>query len=207
MNTFPKPYTQAEEKEAFLKMKQGDVSAREGLILHNLRLVTHVIKHYNISEADTAEYISIGTIGLIKAIDSFDDSQGTRLATYASRCINNEILMHLRVSKKLNREMSYNETVGTDKEGNEIHLFDVLESTEPIPQEKYIHSWELGKISEAVEKCLTSREKVIIRLRYGFENKAPLTQKEIASMFKISRSYVSRIEKKALEKIRKYCDM
>ena len=103
--------------------------------------------------------------------------------------------------------MAYNETVGTDKEGNEIHLFDVLESTEPIPQEKYIHSWELGKISEAVEKCLTSREKVIIRLRYGFENKAPLTQKEIASMFKISRSYVSRIEKKALEKIRKYCDM
>lgn len=206
MITFPKPLSQAEEKQAFIQMNDGDALAREKLILHNMRLVTHVIKHYNILENEMAEYISIGTIGLIKAVDSFDDSQGTRLATYASRCINNEILMHLRASKKLGREVSYNETVGTDKEGNEIHLFDVLESPELEPQQRYIHNWELKKIMEGVNECLSDREKTIIKLRYGFNDRIPLTQKEIADIFNISRSYVSRIEKKALDKLKKYCE-
>lgn len=202
MVTFPKPYTEAEETECLNRVMAGDKSAREELIVHNLRLVTHVIKKYGIADCDIPEFISIGTIGLIKAIDSFDNRQGTKLVTYASRCINNEILMYLRHCKKYNKEISYNETVGTDKEGNEIHLFDIIESPVEPMDVRFIRKQAYRKAIMAVNNVLDKREKTIIVLRYGLDDRRPLTQKEIAKLFGISRSYISRIEKRALEKIR-----
>jgi RNA polymerase sporulation-specific sigma factor len=205
MKAFPKPLTCEEESRNLAKMKAGDTDARDELVMRNLRLVAHALKKYSFAENEQEEYISIGVIGLIKAIDSFDSSKGIRLATYATRCIDNEILMTLRTNRKLMREVFLNEPIGQDKEGNEIHLMDILISEDAEPGETLIHSELLELLEEATQAVLTPRELEIIRLRYGLGCREH-TQMEISKKFDISRSYVSRIEKKAIEKIRRYFD-
>lgn len=202
MKTFPIPLTQAEEEDAICRLRNGDSEARKTLILHNLRLVAHVIKKYVFSEAEQDEYISIGIIGLIKAIDSFDDSKGIRLATYASRCIDNEILMVLRAGKKLSREVYLSDSVGKDKEGNDINLIDVLESPDNEPGYDLILSEDISRLRRALSDKLEHRERQIILLRYGFIDNKVYTQREIAKKYGISRSYVSRLEKKAIDKLK-----
>lgn len=206
MKSFPKPLTSLEEKNALNLMRQGSESAREQLILHNLRLVAHVIKKYNFPDSEQEEYISIGIVGLIKAIDSFDESKGIKLATYASRCIDNEILMVLRGNKKLSREVFLNDPIGQDKEGNEIHLLDILISPESEPGMGLMMDEQITLLRQALDEIIDGREREILYLRYGFHGERQYTQREIADMYSISRSYVSRIEKKALDKIRKYLD-
>lgn len=206
MKSFPKPLTSLEEKNALILMQQGNESAREQLILHNLRLVAHVIKKYNFPDSEQEEYISIGIVGLIKAIDSFDESKGIKLATYASRCIDNEILMVLRGNKKLSREVFLNDPIGQDKEGNEIHLLDILISPESEPGMGLMMNEQITLLRQALDEIIDGREREILYLRYGFHGERQFTQREIADMYGISRSYVSRIEKKALDKIRKYLD-
>lgn len=206
MKSFPKPLTPTEEKRAIRLMRQGCESAREELILHNLRLVAHVIKKYNFPDSEQEEYISIGIVGLVKAIDSFDDSKGIRLATYASRCIDNEILMVLRTNKKLTREVFLNDPIGHDKEGNEIHLLDILISPDSEPGSGLIRSEQVSMLRKALDEIKDGREREILYLRYGFYGDRQYTQREIAEMYGISRSYVSRIEKKALDGIRSYLE-
>jgi RNA polymerase sporulation-specific sigma factor len=205
MKAFPKPLTCEEESLYLNGLMTGDSLAREELIIRNLRLVAHVLKKYSLNELEQEEYISIGVIGLIKAIDSFDASKGIRLATYATRCIDNEILMTLRSNKKLMREVSLSDSIGQDKEGNEIQLIDVLISNDEEPGEELIHYELIELLHDALNSVLTSREYEIIRLRYGLGCTA-CTQMEISRMFHISRSYVSRIEKKAIDKMKKFFD-
>lgn len=202
MKTFPIPLTQEEEEDAICRLRNGDSEARETLILHNLRLVAHVIKKYVFSEAEQDEYISIGIIGLIKAIDSFDNSKGIRLATYASRCIDNEILMVLRAGKKLSREVYLSDSVGKDKEGNDINLIDVLVSPDNEPGYDLILSEDVSRLRTLLSEKLDQRERQIIFLRYGFIDNKVYTQREIAKKYGISRSYVSRLEKKAIDKLK-----
>ncbi len=217
MKEFLKPLSPTQESEYLIRCKAGDLQARCVLIEHNLRLVAHIVKKYATTPYDTEDLLSIGTIGLIKAIDSFDTGKGIHLATYASRCIDNEILMMFRATKKKNLEVSLQDTIGTDKEGNEIMLIDVMESKEAPAIEGCIFKEEVKLLYEAYDKVLTDREKQIISQRYGIDRKTdgerkivrlkkPKTQKEIALLMGISRSYVSRIEKKALNKIKKYFD-
>lgn len=206
MKSFPQPLTSTEEKQAIQMMRQGSEEARDKLILHNLRLVAHVIKKYNFSDMEQEEFISIGIVGLIKAIDSFDDSKGIRLATYASRCIDNEILMVLRTNKKLSREVFMNDPIGHDKEGNEIHLLDILIAPDGEPGSNLIRSEQLLRLRKALDSLADERERDILYLRYGFYGDCQYTQREIAEMYGISRSYVSRIEKKALDHIREYLE-
>ncbi len=206
MKTFQRPLSSEEEASYIRVLKEGnseEVSeAKEILIERNLRLVAHIAKKYQNVDEDMEDLISIGTIGLIKAVGSFDTSKGSRLATYAARCIDNELLMLLRSKKKTSREVSLYEPIGTDKEGNEINLLDVIEQE----QEEVIDRIELDdnikKLSELVERVLDEREKEIIRLRYGLLNGKEITQREIGQQLGISRSYVSRIEKRALLKLR-----
>ncbi len=210
MQTFPKPLTPAEESMYFEKMKEGSKEARKEardiLIEKNLRLVTHVIKKYTLLEKEKDDLISIGTIGLIKAINTFNPKKGNRLASYAAKCIENELLMMLRNDKKKQREVSIYEPIGTDKEGNEISLLDVIQSEEEDVVENYAKELKCQWLLQALKEVLDSRELAIILYRYGLNGKEPLTQREVASKLKISRSYVSRIEKKSLEKLRKsYC--
>lgn len=185
-----------------LLCKAGDKAARDILIVRNLRLVAHIVKKYNTQDRETDDLISIGTIGLIKSIDTFDADKGIRLATYASRCIDNELLMMLRSGKKQSKEVYLYEPIGSDKEGNEINLLDVIESTD----EDIIDVFELRenviKLYDFISSSLTEREKEIILLRYGLHGIKEITQREIADKLGISRSYVSRIEKKALKKLR-----
>lgn len=202
MKVFEKPLTAAQEKEYLTRLREGDRDAEEILIRKNMRLVAHMVKKYSSSDMENEDMISIGTIGLIKAIKSYDMDKGSRFATYAAKCIDNELLMTLRSNRKRRCEISLNEPIGTDKEGNEICLMDFLES-----QEKDVHkvvelNSEIQWLSNALEKELNARERQIIGLRYGLLGGRERTQLEIAKMLGISRSYVSRIEKKALNKLR-----
>lgn len=204
-NVFPKPLSKKEEEEYFKLMGKGDSNARKKLIEHNLRLVAHIIKKYysNIKEQD--ELISIGTIGLIKAVSTFDYSKGNRFATYASRCIENEILMHFRAKKKSSSDIYIDEPIETDKDGNQLTLSDIIGDDEDII-EKIDLSIRSGQLYKFLEQCLDSREMEVIKLRYGLYGCYPLTQREVSDKLNISRSYVSRIEKKALTTLKNMYD-
>ena len=184
-------------------MLEGDTNARNILIEHNLRLVAHVAKKYTNYQKDSDELISIGTVGLIKGISTYKNTKGSRLATYTARCIDNEILMYLRSAKKLQNNISLQSAVGIDKEGNEVTLEEKLADPTPYVEETLSSNAEQKVLQSLIDKVLTKREKFIINLRYGLNNKQEKTQREIASSIGISRSYVSRIEKKALSKLRK----
>ena len=199
-NSFPEPLTKEKEDEYIKKANMGDKEARSKLIEHNLRLVAHIVKKYENSKEDSDDLISIGTIGLIKGIDSFSGSKNTKLNTYVARCIENEILMHFRNNKKRNKDISINESIGYDKEGNEITILDILKTPTPdfaLDIHKENNITDLKKYLD----ILNDREKEIIIYRYGLYDSDEITQKEIAKKLNISRSYVSRIEKRALSKI------
>lgn len=202
-NTFPKPLDEKEEEKYLELLKDGDKKAKGILIERNLRLVAHIVKKYSFPNKDIDELISIGTVGLIKAIDSFDASKGTRLATYASRCIENEILMLFRNNKKQNSETSLQDTIGVDKEGNEICLIDVLSSDKDSVLDKVEVNLQIKALYSKMNTVLTDRESEILKMRYGLIDGRCRTQREIAGDLGISRSYVSRIEKKALKKLKK----
>lgn len=205
--SFPKPLSSADEEKYLLLWKnQGDIKARNKLIEHNLRLVAHIIKKYYAIFSDRDDLVSIGTIGLIKAIETFDINKNIRLSSYASRCIENEVLMYFRNLKKTSQDMSLNEAIDTDKDGNPLTLMDVIAADDNIADmlDLKINS---EKLRVYITECLSDRERKIIILRYGLNDDKPFTQREVADMLKISRSYVSRIEKKALEKLRKRFNM
>ncbi len=202
MKTFLMPLNVEEEKFYLEKMKEGSLEAKNTLIERNLRLVAHISRKYQNGEEDMEDLISIGTIGLIKAIATFNYERGNRLATYAARCIDNELLMYFRGKKKTSREVSLYEPIGTDKEGNQINLMDVVESTDRDIFEIIELKGNTRKVYEAIPRVLNSREREIIEWRYGLYNRKPVTQREIADKLGISRSYVSRIEKRALEKLK-----
>lgn len=201
-NAFPKPLTEEEEELYLKELKAGSEEARNILIEHNLRLVAHISKKFESSGEDQDDLISIGTIGLIKAIATFDSAKGTRLATYAARCIENEILMHLRSSRKIRSEVSLQDPIGADKEGNEITLLDILGTDPDIVAGSVEAEFEQKRVLEKL-KSLSPRERKVIELRYGLTTDLRKTQKEIARLMGISRSYVSRIEKKAIQKLLK----
>ena len=184
-------------------MKSGSLEAKHVLVERNMRLVAHIVKKYQNVDEETEELISIGTIGLIKAVGTYNDTRGSRLATYAARCIDNELLMYLRTKRKTSREVSLYEPVGTDKEGNQIRLLDICESDDPDVVETLDLRWRIDLLREMIPRVLHGRERQIIILRYGLDMERPLTQREIAARIGISRSYVSRIEKKALLKLKK----
>ena len=198
---FPKPLSAQQEAEAFRRMAEGDAAARSELIEHNLRLVAHVVKKYYASNADTEELISIGTVGLIKAVSTFNNSKSTRFATYAAKCIDNEILMYFRSAKKSARDVYLDEPVDTDKDGNSMSLMDIIAEDDNMV-DRIDTMMKSRQLYGFVENCLDDREREIILYRYGLYGKKPLTQREVADKLKISRSYVSRIEKKALEKLK-----
>ena len=202
-NSFPKPLSKEEEEFLLKKYSEGSEKARNILIERNLRLVAHIVKKYNNSGKDIDDLISIGTIGLIKAISTFDASKGTRLATYAARCIENEILMCIRANKNARGEVSLQEPIGTDKEGNEISLLDILGIDEEDISDEIHLKFQKKKLREAINNVLKDREKKILELRYGLVDGVCKTQREIAAMLGISRSYVSRIEKRAIDKLSK----
>lgn len=204
MKTFPKPLTAEEERLYLQKYKEGDQDARRVLIEHNLRLVAHVAKKYQSPEEDSDDLISIGTIGLIKAVTTFDHTKNNRLATYAARCIDNELLMMLRMRKKTSKEVSLYEPIGMDKEGNEINLLDIIEGENvDIPEIMDLEA-DTRRLYQMLQKVLTAREQEILRLRYGLFGAEEKTQREIAERLGISRSYVSRIEKTALKKLKEF---
>ena len=206
-NSFPKPLSAAEERECLERFnKEGDIEARNKLIEHNLRLVAHIAKKYTGSVRDHEDLLSIGIIGLIKGITSFDPSKGTRLAKYAARCVDNEILMLLRAKKKEQGDVSLNESIGTDKEGNQIMLIDVMSNDEADVFDEINSGIEFKQLYRNIKSELDPREREVIVLRYGLIDGHCLPQREIAKKLKISRSYVSRIEKKAVGKLRKNLD-
>lgn len=200
-SSFPKPLSPKEEAQMLERMANGDKNARGILIERNLRLVSHIVKKYYSKTNDTDDLISIGTIGLIKAIDTFNAKKGTKLATYASRCIENEILMHFRTAKKQANDVYLNDTLEVDKDGNPLTIEDTVSSPDDLAENLEIKvRWE--KVAKIIENMDDEREKEIIILRYGLDNKKPLTQREVAQRLNISRSYVSRIEKKVLKDIK-----
>lgn len=188
------------------RSKAGDLEARNILVEYNLRLVAHIVKKYNNFERDTDDLISIGTIGLIKAINTYDLEKGSRLVTYASRCIENELLMMLRQERKCSREFSLYEPIGTDKEGNEINLLDIVEYDDKEISDHIILEDTILQLYNAIQKVLNPRELEVLSLRYGLFGNEAKTQREVAASLQISRSYVSRIEKKALLKLRRSLD-
>ena len=200
--SFPPPLSAAEEKEYFIKAKNGDCNAREKLIEHNLRLVAHIVKKYYSSSVNAEDLMSIGTIGLIKAIDSFDINKGARFATYAGKCLQNEILMHFRSLKKTNNEVSINEAIDMDKDGNPLTYVDIICCEDTIADDINFNI-NCRRAIRIIKEKLTERERMIIILRYGLNGGKAKTQREIAESMNISRSYVSRIDKSALEKIRR----
>ena len=206
MKTFQQPLSKEEEEHYLLLLKNGtpqeSQEAKEILIERNLRLVAHIAKKYQNTDMDPQDLISIGTIGLIKAILSFDPDKNSKLATYAAKCIDNELLMMLRTRKKLCREVSIYEPMGTDKEGNEISLLDILKQEQPDIIEEMDNRENIKQLKEIIDLCLNEREKEIILLRYGLITGKEITQREIGEYYGISRSYISRIEKKALLKLR-----
>jgi RNA polymerase sporulation-specific sigma factor len=199
--SFPKPLSEKEEKIYVERWMNGDMEARNVLIEHNLRLVAHIIKKYYTQCGDMDDLVSIGTIGLIKGINTYRPDKGVRLATYASRCTENEILMHFRSQKKSSGDVSLSETLDVDGDGNSLSLMDIIAQEDDMA-ERIGREEICRKLREYVERTLTAREAEIIRLRYGLDGAPPLTQRETADKCGISRSYVSRIEKKALSKLR-----
>ena len=199
--SFPKPLSAAEEQECLRRCAQGDAEARDILIQRNLRLVAHIVKKYYTQSGDQEDLISIGTIGLIKGISSFNADKGARLATYAARCIENEILMYFRSQKKLQSEVSLSDSIEGDQDGNALQLMDVVGVDDTMLEDLHDRDSAL-RLRRLIGTCLTPRESEIVRLRYGLGGTVPLTQREVARSFGISRSYVSRIEKRALEKLR-----
>ncbi len=202
-NLFPEPLTQDEEKMYLERMKNGDEEARNILIERNLRLVAHISKKYSSSNVDQDDLISIGSIGLIKGINSFNMDKSFKLATYIAKCIENEILMYLRSNKKRAYDVYLNEPIGKDKDDNEVTLQEVLENDDRNIEDIVDLKFKIKKLYEKMKKTLKEREKVIIELRFGLDGRKPKTQKEIANMMNISRSYVSRIETKAIGKLSK----
>lgn len=202
---FPKPLSQKEELRCFQAMKQKDTKARHKLIEHNLRLVAHIVKKYKGAE-EQEELISIGTFGLMKAVDTFDYQKGSKFSTYASKCVENEILMHFRAQKKHASDLHMNEPTMTDKDGNALTLMDTLQDDTNLEEQVdfSIHSKQLYAF---LDECLDQRELEIMTLRYGLYHHMPMTQREVAKKLNISRSYVSRLEKKALEKLRNKYEM
>ena len=198
--SFPKPLSAAEERDCFERFASGDLEARNTLIEHNLRLVAHIVKKYYAQESEQDDLISIGTIGLIKGISSFKPEKNTRLATYAAKCVENEILMYFRSRKKAQNEISLSESIDTDKDGNALSLFDIV-GVEDTMYADLQDKEDCVRVRALVHEVLTPREQEIISLRYGLSGHIPRTQREIAAMLGISRSYVSRIEKRALEKL------
>lgn len=201
-DSFPKPLNAKEENELLIKFANGDKRAREKLIEHNLRLVAHIVKKYYANYSEQDDLISIGTIGLIKGINSFNQNKGTKLATYCARCIENEILMYFRNNKKTSQEISFSEPIDTDSEGNPLTLMDIIAIDDTIIDDIDTKN-KIIKLIELIEKISNERDKTVIIKRYGLNGNKPMTQKEIAKELKISRSYVSRIEKKVLEELRK----
>lgn len=199
---FPPPLSAKQENELLEKSRNGDIEARNKLIEHNLRLVAHIVKKYYAMSAEQEDLISIGTIGLIKAVSTFKADKGIRLATYAARCIENEILMFFRAAKKTSQDVFISDPIDTDKDGNALTLIDVIADTRDIPEE-IDTKMKLERLRVIIGGCLTDREKEIIYMRYGIGGRNELTQREIAKKLNISRSYVSRIEKSALEKLRR----
>lgn len=203
VSQFPKPLSREEEKEQIEKYHAGDQKAKEILISHNLRLVAHIVKKYSNSSKDADDLISVGAIGLIKAINSFSTEKGTQLSTYAARCIENEILMLFRVNKKHQGTVSLEETLSVDKDGSDVTLSDVISDTEPDIMEQVESNILTERLINLIEKALTQREYRILVLRYGIGGTVAYTQREVAKKLGISRSYISRLEKKALETIKK----
>lgn len=204
MKTFPEPLTASEERYYLQKYTEGDLEAKHILIERNLRLVAHIVKKYQHLDEDPEDLLSIGTIGLIKAVSTFNLEKGNRLATYAARCIENEILMMLRGKKKTSKEVSLYEPIGTDREGNEIQLFDVIESDEEDAPSKVALKDDIKMLYEKVSSELSPRERLVLKMRYGLYEGEEYTQREIARQLGISRSYVSRIQKSAIEKLRTF---
>lgn len=204
MKSFPQPLTAAEESYYMQKYTEGDLEAKHVLIERNLRLVAHIVKKYQTLEEDNEDLLSVGTIGLIKAVVTFNPDKSVRLGTYAARCIENEILMNLRAKRKSSREVSLYEPIGTDREGNEIQLFDIIETNEDDAHRKAELKDDIKTLYRKVESELSPRERLVLKMRYGLYNEEEYTQREIAKHLGISRSYVSRIEKSAIEKLREY---
>ena len=204
MKTFLSPLTPEEEKECIERMKEGDLKAKHQLIEHNLRLVAHVAKKYQASDEDMEDLISIGTIGLIKAINTYDPEKKIKLATYASRCIENEILMYLRRNSKTKMEVSIDEPLNVDWDGNELLLSDILGTDDDVISRRLEDEVEIALLGKAISK-LTKREQMIIRLRFGIGNREGMekTQKEVADLLGISQSYISRLEKRIMKRLRK----
>ena len=204
MHTFPKPLTPGEERACLERLQEGDREARDILIERNLRLVAHVAKKYQGTDYETEDLLSVGTIGLIKAVNTFHPERGSRLATYAAKCIENEILMHFRASKKTAQDVSISDPIDTDKDGHPLTLIDVIAEDDTILDDLDLKI-NAEKLYRYMQECLDDREKEIIEWRYGLVGK-DLTQREVAKKLNISRSYVSRIEKKALEKLKRRFD-
>ncbi len=205
-NSFPPALSAKEEQQLLNEFKNGSVKAKNKLVEHNLRLVAHIVKKYYSENEEQDDLISIGTIGLIKAINSFDSSKGIKLATFASRCIENEILMYFRTKKKNSQEMSINEPIDIDSEGNPLTLIDIISRDDDIADDIDLKI-KTEKLYQFVEEIKDEREKTIIILRYGLYNTIPLTQNQVAKRLNISRSYVSRIEKKIIERLRQKFDI
>lgn len=203
-NLFPEPLTKTEEEYYIKKYLEGDKEAKNKLIEHNLRLVAHIAKKYSSSEQDMEDLISIGTIGLIKAINSFSSEKNFKISTYASRCIENEVLMHLRATKKIKSEVSMNTIIGTDKDGNDMELLETLDSNTKDAIDTIYSKVVAEQVVDYINNNLPEREKYIMELRYGLNGVTPKTQQQIANELGISRSYVSRIETKVQNKLKKY---
>ncbi len=206
MVAFKEPLSNEEERYWLSKLKDGDPMAKDVLVEHNLRLVAHIMKKYMGCDKDVEDRLSIGTIGLIKAVNTFKESKGNKLVTYASKCIENELLMFFRSEKKKNREVSLYEPIGTDKEGNVINILDVISCEDEDVVEVNDFSDKVKKAKRGFIKVLNAREQEIISKRYGIFGEEPITQRELADKMNISRSYISRIEKKALLKLKNYID-
>ena len=202
LKTFPQPLTAREEREYLKRYKEGDREAKNVLINRNMRLVAHVIKKYQSSDYEMEDLLSVGTIGLIKAVNTYNMDKGSRLATYAAKCVENEILMLFRAGKKFSREVSIYDPIGTDKDGETVSLMDILETEGKEAIEQIILKQDVKDLYAAYEKELKETEKAVIRMRYGLFGSREHTQREVAKQLGISRSYVSRIEKKAIEKLR-----
>ena len=202
-NLFPRPLSKKEENELLTKMAEGDVQAKNKLIEHNLRLIVHIIKKYYSGYSDQDDLISIGTIGLIKGINSFRPEKGVKLATYASRCIENEILMHFRSMKKTAQDVSMNDPIETDSEGNPLTIADIISTDDTIVDDIYEKSGR-QLVRKLVNEMKNERDKTVIVLRYGMNGNDPMTQQEVADLLGISRSYVSRIESRVLAEMRKH---
>lgn len=200
--SFPRALSAGEERQCLEEMARGSAAARQKLIEHNLRLVAHIVKKYFARQSDQEDLISIGTIGLIKAVDSFNPQKGIRLSSYASRCVENEILMYFRGGKKSAQDLSLYEPIDTDRDGNALTLLDTLAEDDAIVETLDL-KWKSGRLYQLVQSALTPRERMIVCLRYGLGGRAPQPQRVVAKRLGISRSYVSRIEKKALEKLRR----